>query len=100
MQFPVGLNPGTDNIYVISVNFIKDTILLLVLQILGIHYYVTWPGHGYKIVTVLCNFMAGGSCSTLGIGLWTYKFIFGFRKVNSCQRSIEKHCKSLKLGKI
>ena len=52
MQFPVGLNPGTDNIYVISVNFIKDPILLLVLQILGIHYYVTWPGHGYKTVKV------------------------------------------------
>ena len=28
------------------------------------------------------------------------QFVFGFRKVNSCQRIKEKHCKSLKLGKI
>ena len=35
------------------------------------------------------------TCSTLYIRPWTYKFIFGFRKVNRCQRSIEKHILSL-----
>ena len=41
MQFPLGLNPGTDNIFSISVNFIKDLILLLVLQFSDIHDYTT-----------------------------------------------------------
>ena len=33
---------------------------------------------------------------------WTLdlQVVIGFRKVKSCRRSIEKHCKSLKLGKI
>ena len=65
-----------------------------------------WPlNHGYIIdgyikVKVWCNFFAGVLCSTLDIGPWNLQFVFGFRKVNRCQRSIEKHCKSLKLDKI
>ena len=51
---------------------------------------------GYIIVKVWCNFFAGVLCSTLYIG----QFVVGFRKVNICQSSIEKHCKSLKLDKI
>ena len=38
--------------------------------------------------------------STLDIGPWNLQFFFGFSKVNRCQRSIEKHSKSLKLNKI
>ena len=42
-------------------------------------------------------FFTGVLFSTLDIGPWNLQFVFGFHKVNRCQRSIEKHCKSLKL---
>ena len=50
---------GTDNIFPISVNFIKDLILLLVLQFSDIHdyttlHYITWPDYT-KTVKIINN---------------------------------------------
>jgi len=62
-----------------------------------IHGYII---DGHIISKVRCNFFAGVLYSTLDIGPWNLQFVCGFCKVNRCQRSVEKHCKSLKLDKI
>ena len=55
---------------------------------------------GYIIVKVWCNFFAGVLCSTLDIGPWNLQFVFGFRKNNWCERSIEIHSLLLCIKKI